>query len=502
MAPSAGAQPERVVHQEYIVRQRYNNTLPPPPGGLKLLDIPTAGLEKYTSPSYGQSLARAQPINIEADAFLGMPIDLIGIPGIFDGDEQCKCGIPVYITMHSEAQMSMHIVIQAPLTPASIHLHDRSLLRPFKTLGQPKTETADVSFLRRTQFITEDTGRRIGQRVGRNAPNATPKKVKLPDDDPHRIIRNVMKGFDVAYPDDAWNGPEDRDHFRGEKPTGAEIEAWKKPKHPKKKNLKVVDIYPLLPDLNAFTDDRGFMVAKFAGVPTEVTDAHDKRMDAGLVRALDPDPDKLADYLSKLEAHDADPTNFPKPPYPVLNYDLFLPNDDFTAANVIQKFDPENLHRDDLTLYTHPSKGLDTDSFRFDYMRRYETTKQDVHDETPYQEVALTLYDPPHDVDDDHDAAAAAVDEAPVDPRQKAAYYYPIMSKVNLQPSRAKYLAQLGLRGKHERENEEETIDLVEVTIRDADEAEFKKREGYLVEVDPSYQAKAVGGATEAEGED
>jgi hypothetical protein len=26
-------------------------------------------------------------LNIEADAELGMPIDLVGIPGVFDGDE-------------------------------------------------------------------------------------------------------------------------------------------------------------------------------------------------------------------------------------------------------------------------------------------------------------------------------------------------------------------------------------------------------------------------------
>ncbi len=28
-------------------------------------------------------------MNIEADAELGMPLDLVGMPGIFDGDESC-----------------------------------------------------------------------------------------------------------------------------------------------------------------------------------------------------------------------------------------------------------------------------------------------------------------------------------------------------------------------------------------------------------------------------
>ena len=89
MADPKGQRQERVVHQDYIVRQRYSNALPPPPGAPKLLEIPYEGLSKYTSPAYANRLIREQPPNIEADAFLGMPIDLVGMPGIFHGDESC-----------------------------------------------------------------------------------------------------------------------------------------------------------------------------------------------------------------------------------------------------------------------------------------------------------------------------------------------------------------------------------------------------------------------------
>ena len=87
---SAPANRQHVVHQDYIVRQRYSNALPPPPGAVKLMQIPTEGLSAYTTPAYASRMARAQPINIEADALLGMNIDLVGLPGIFDGDESCK----------------------------------------------------------------------------------------------------------------------------------------------------------------------------------------------------------------------------------------------------------------------------------------------------------------------------------------------------------------------------------------------------------------------------
>ena len=85
-----------MVHQDYIARIRYSNALPPPPNPLKLLDIPNTGLSsgQYTTPGFASRLARDQPLNIEADAELGMPLDLVGMPGIFDGDESCKLVYP------------------------------------------------------------------------------------------------------------------------------------------------------------------------------------------------------------------------------------------------------------------------------------------------------------------------------------------------------------------------------------------------------------------------
>lgn len=80
-----------MIHQDYIVRIRYSNALPPPDIPPKMLDIPNAGLAQYTNPAFASRLAREQPINIEADAELGMPIDLVGMPGVFDGDESCRC---------------------------------------------------------------------------------------------------------------------------------------------------------------------------------------------------------------------------------------------------------------------------------------------------------------------------------------------------------------------------------------------------------------------------
>lgn len=89
MASSSARQP-RGYQQDYIARIRYSNALPPPSIPPKLLEIPKQGLHQYLNPNFTGRVAREQPLNIEADAELGMPLDLVGIPGIFDGDETCE----------------------------------------------------------------------------------------------------------------------------------------------------------------------------------------------------------------------------------------------------------------------------------------------------------------------------------------------------------------------------------------------------------------------------
>src|SRR3954467_6522480 len=92
MASSQSRGGERMIHQDFIARIRFSNALPPPPNPPKLLDIPNTGLAsgQYTNPGFASRLAREQPLNIEADAELGMPLDLVGMPKVFDGDESCE----------------------------------------------------------------------------------------------------------------------------------------------------------------------------------------------------------------------------------------------------------------------------------------------------------------------------------------------------------------------------------------------------------------------------
>ena len=74
-------------HQEYIASLRYRNDLPPPDMPPKFLDIPHEGLNRFLTPGFASNLARREEPNIEVDAEGGMPIDLVGIPGLHLGDE-------------------------------------------------------------------------------------------------------------------------------------------------------------------------------------------------------------------------------------------------------------------------------------------------------------------------------------------------------------------------------------------------------------------------------
>jgi Paf1 len=84
--------------QDMVVSTRYRNDLPPPPMPPKLLDIDNGGLAQYLTTSFASGLARREEPNIEVDAEGGMPIDMIGIPGYFLGDESGAHGAPVLST--------------------------------------------------------------------------------------------------------------------------------------------------------------------------------------------------------------------------------------------------------------------------------------------------------------------------------------------------------------------------------------------------------------------
>ncbi|KAM0714371.1 hypothetical protein Q7P37_010158 [Cladosporium fusiforme] len=425
----------RSYHQDYIAKVRYSNQLPPPPDPPKLLDIPGTGLAggQYTSAGYASRLAREQPLNIEADAELGMAIDLVGIPGVFDGDERA---------------------ILAPPGARITNPRDKALLKPLTALGKPASASEQVSFLRRTEYAASSSPQMFASGSSKDllrVRNDPKRSTKTRDkEDPINIMRNIVKGFDIAYPQDAHKGEDSAESLRGAAITTEEVKAWSNPKHPTNPNLQVLDSYPLLPDLEAIPQIGSYIVMKFASCPVPVEDKYDTRLNAGIFRPH-ADPDKEAAYELKRGEWSED-SGAPKP-LQEFDYDYYLPGEAEAVTGIKRKLDINDPENEDPELYTDVI-GDDQRAFKFPRLRTYETFTQGGDDENVYGDtVAIALHDPETDVG-----------RVPGSKKRlaKGAYFYPVSTKMTIKPKRK---IGTGMAA-----GEEDKPDELNVTIREPDE--------------------------------
>ncbi|KAL1848885.1 hypothetical protein VTK73DRAFT_10055 [Phialemonium thermophilum] len=436
MASSQPRGGERMIHQDFIARIRYSNALPPPPIPPKLLEIPNTGLSsgQYTNPGFASRLAREQPLNIEADAELGMPLDLVGMPGVFDGDESS---------------------IQAPAQPPPIHPRDRQLLRPLSTLGKPKASDAAVSFLRRTEYISAQTTKsRPGDVFLRpssgNASLKRPEKRKTspePDkDSPAYMRRKIDRSFEVAQQHLA-------DPSRVRHPSN------------KRGNLRVVDAYPMLPDLDAFPDSGAYVTVKFTHNPVPSgSDRYDTRLLSGVFKPIERTEAEEQAFEAAMEAYERDPARNPKPNN-MMNYDFYLADSPAAAEAFRRRFDVDDPDRDNDDLYPRNNNNNNNNNnneddagsdaprcFRFQRVRAYETAQETELDHaSKYSDEIILAYN-------DHDSTTDGGQR-----RQKAVYYYPVMQRTTIRSQRTKNIARTI--GGVQPEQEEQVVDQLDVTV-------------------------------------
>lgn len=167
-------EPRRTARQDYILRVRYQNTLPAPPFDPVLLKLPTS-IDSFKEPSFLNDLIHEQPPKMEIDSELGMPLDLSIVPGIFEGD---------YTAMFPEAD-----VIE--LDPK-----DKILTRSITDNTTGKL-TGDVAFLRRTQYISSEialTTKMKAQESSKQAQLKASVKVEL---DPEEQLKAIETTFEA-----------------------------------------------------------------------------------------------------------------------------------------------------------------------------------------------------------------------------------------------------------------------------------------------------------------
>jgi RNA polymerase II-associated factor 1 len=305
------------------------------------------------------------------------------------------------------------------------------LLRPIAALGRRKAAEANVSFLRRTEYISNLASKRFESGSPRALLNTSKKNVRRPveeaADSPQAIKRKIDRSFEVAE---------------------QELKNYKRVKHPSKRNVELVDATPLVPDLESFPDSGAFVTIKFGVNPVPSAEEYDKRLLASIFKPIDRTEEEEAAYEAALEAHVADPENNPKPQN-FMNYDFFLPQSARTADHFRRKFDVDNPDREDDSLYTH--KADTGGCFQFNRIRAYETTQETELDHpTKYTHEILLAY---NDTDDY--------------PKQKAFYYYPVLQKSTIRPQRTKNIARtIGFP-----EEEEKIVEQMDVTVDDPNDS-------------------------------
>lgn len=293
-------------------------------------------------------------------------------------------------------------------------------------------------------------------------------------DDPLNIIRNVVKGFDVAYPRDAYKGEENTANIRGAAISDAEAKAWSQPEHPSKPGLKLLDSYPVLPDLEALPSTGCYFVTRFNQGPVQ-SSSYDTRLDVAVLRQKQ-DEQAYEKWRQKVEEwKQSSSTDWQ--PIPEDDYEYFLPLESTSVRDIKRKLDVNDPEHDDEDLYTDEGPGGER-IFKYARLRTYETHKQTGNPQNFYDDsVAIALHDPEEEVG----AVPGAKQRL-----QKGAYVYPCIQRTVLRPKR--HVGNMAL----SQAVDEERIDEINMTIGEPEEniriAMLEKRAA----LDPSVKIDAA----------
>jgi len=258
-----------------------------------------------------------------------------------------------------------------------VHENDKPLLRPFASLGKPTRNSSGVSFLRRTEYISSESARStfksttskdLIQHASRNAKSNS-------QDDPVIILKELISGFETSNPSDG--------------------KSWKLPTHPKKPHLKVVDSYPVLPDLSARPDGAGYVIVKLSTNPVSTTTVKNPGLDYAI----------LVPWNTEGSPED-------------VKFDYYLPDTPDVAYNVKRKYTEVDPSDDGYTHVSDEGSGY----LKYKRARAYEYVSNPQDRPNPYLEVVVTIDD------------GGSSEEG----KAKGAYFSPIHNRYNLRPMRTK----------------------------------------------------------------
>ena len=362
--------------------------------------------------------------------------------------------------------------IQPVLDPA-----DHALMLTPDQLRNQSSKNVNVSFLRKTQYMTSQNARandgfmrpnsRASKPANRSGSVAEPQILR---DDPINIKRHIQKGFDIAYPEStSYNQPD----ARGQNPTATEREAWRTPTHPDNPRLKPLSYYPLVPDLDASTDTIGYLSIKFDKPPLPSQSGHrDDRVDVAMLNPVT-NASVEASWQARVEAYEKNPGLYDDPGPQPFEWDFYIPKASGVASGVKRKFNDADPDKNDEELYDglfdptylNPEPGID-----YVKARSYGAVAQDVVNPSRY--MAVSLFDP-----------ETAGPYTRLRGGGRAAYYYPINQRLRIKADRGK----VGPKAKQETVSEGAEADAIKVVVRDPTAVEMATRAQARKELDPTF---------------
>lgn len=251
----------KTARQDYILRVRYRNTLPAPSFEPKLLKL-ERDLNAFQAANYLSSLIHEQPPNMEIDAELGMPIDLSLVPSVFEGDERNML---------------------APQEQMDLDTKDRVITRSTTEAQTTKLQN-DVSFLRRTQYISSEVATTSRSKAQESLHTAKLEGSIKNDLEPKHQVAAIERTFASANT------------------------SITNLQHPTKRELRAIQAWPILPDLEHY--EQQYVNAKFPNNPAPKTQSmlaaqdEDQRLEVAVLvpRIIDenstaPDNDYIAYFL-------------------------------------------------------------------------------------------------------------------------------------------------------------------------------------------------------------
>jgi RNA polymerase II-associated factor 1 len=321
-----------------------------------------------------------------------------------------------------------------------VDARDRALLKPLSSLGKTNAVTGSVSFLRRTEYITNQRRDAIVNVLRpNNASKASSRRAAAPkvpeptNKDPEAMLRAIEKSFNLAYPHEAYTGTDSVQRIRGAEISKAEKDAWERPQHPTKPGVTLLDSYPLIPDHEALPEGGSHLILKYQTNPVSSTKIYDSRLDYMLLYPLEASADKLAELQAAQAAWKLNPGNKPEP-MEVHDFVACLPEDAEMIPNLKRKYSVYDAENSSPDLYTSSAakSNIGVPHFKFARVRAYETYQQTGSaDSSWHDSVAIALHDPDYNKQGPHTKHPNAPK------RQKAAYMYPIVQKTSMRPRRA-----------------------------------------------------------------